>query len=375
MPYDDELLLDPVRRFLDEQCTLATLRAATQVAKPGCRTGPRRHAGLWSQICQLGWPRLLVAEKQGGIGMDMIDAVGLMELAGRALLPLPLGYWMSSLALLTRLAPQSPFTKAIEADMLGGSLVGYALNENGGPIFVPYCLDASPLITLRYADGIVQARRGAGMDGRPGVDPLIDSGWLPAGQWQTGEDFSCDLAGWAVFDLRTRLLLAAELLGVAARALELATDYARQRRQFGHSIGHFQAIKHGLAQDWMNLDNARLLIAKAAEVLAFGDASTERADADHNTDKTAARSGVGQACHGQCSLLVMLAEHATQQAADIAVRNALQVHGAMGMTWECDVHFYFKRVHFLGAIMCRRYTAADRLQQIWQLSETQMAVD
>lgn len=375
MPYDDELLLDPVRRFLDEQCTLATLRAATQAAGVGCPPASRRHAGLWSQICQLGWPRLLVAEKQGGIGMDMIDAVGLMELAGRALLPLPLGYWMSSLAFVTRLAPQSPFTKAIDADIQDGSLIGYALNEHGGAVFVPYCLDGSPLITWHYADGCVQARREAGMEGRPGVDPLIDSGWLPARQWQTGDDFRCDLAQWEAFDLRTRLLLAAELLGVAARALELATDYARQRRQFGHSIGHFQAIKHRLAQDWMNLDNARLLIVKAAEEMAFGDASPERADADHHTDKTAACNGVGQACHEQGSLLVMLAEHATQQAADIAVRNALQVHGAMGMTWECDVHFYLKRVHFLGAIMGRRYTEADRLQQIWQLSETQMAVD
>lgn len=375
MPYDDELLLDPVRRFLDEQCTLATLRAATQAAGGGCPPASRRHAGLWSQVCQLGWPRLLVAEKQGGIGMDMIDAVGLMELAGRALLPLPLGYWMSSLAFLTRLAPQSPFTMAIDADIQDGSLVGYALNENGGSVFVPYCLDGSPLIALHYADGCVQARREAGMEGRPGVDPLIDSGWLPARQWQTGDDFSCDLTGWEAFELRTRLLLAAELLGVAARTLELATDYARQRRQFGHSIGHFQAIKHRLAQDWMNLDNARLLIVKAAEKLAFGDASPERADADHYTDKTAACNGAGQACYEQDSLLVTLAEHATQQAADIAVRNALQVHGAMGMTWECDVHFYLKRVHFLGAIMCCRYTAADRLQQIWQLSETQMAVD
>lgn len=76
----------------------------------------------------------------------------------------------------------------------------------------------------------------------------------------------------------------------------------------------------------------------------------------------------------ETTLLANLAEHTVRQAAGVAVRNALQVHGAMGMTWECDVHFYLKRAHFLCAMMNHRYTDADRLQQVWQLSADRMTI-
>ncbi|MGH8813812.1 MAG: acyl-CoA dehydrogenase, partial [Advenella sp.] len=72
--------------------------------------------------------------------------------------------------------------------------------------------------------------------------------------------------------------------------------------------------------------------------------------------------------------MAILAEHTILRAAGAAVRNALQVHGAMGMTWECDVHFYLKRAHFLCAMMNHRHIEADRLQQVWQLSAGRMAI-
>src|SRR5690606_40944300 len=98
--------------------------------------------------------------------------------------------------------------------------------------------------------------------------------------------------------------------------------------------------------------------------------SARAAQAQDRADQGA----TGETYTDETALMVILAEHSILQAASVAVRNALQVHGAMGMTWECDVHFYLKRAHFLCAIMNHRHTDADRLQQVWQLSADRMAI-
>ncbi|MGO1766418.1 MAG: acyl-CoA dehydrogenase family protein [Advenella sp.] len=373
---DDDFLLDPIRRFLAEQASVATLRGALRNNKPCARGASkaaqeqvmlphapvpddgscdsRIHATLWSQICELGWPTLLVSEAHGGIGLGMAQAARVMELAGRALLPLPLDQWMTTAAFLSELDTQSCTYQWLERAMRDGRLVAFAMRAPGDRLFVPYCFDDNEILMLQYADDTLLARVADGIPGAPGIDPLIPGGWLQAPAWKTQDNLACDGMAWTRFELRSRVLLAAQLLGVAARALELASAYAQERQQFGRLIGSFQAIKHRLAQDWMSLDNARLVVLEVASDMDMVDPS-----------KTDARD---------ISLMVALAEYTVQQAANVVVRNALQVHGAMGMTWECDVHFYLKRVHFLCAIMNRSRTAADRLQTIWKLSEDRMAV-
>ena len=419
---DDDLLLDPVRRFLAEQCPLTALRGALLSDKPlaadasagvlgpapesillpsgniaadnaGC-DGPI-FARLWSQLCDLGWPGLLVGETHGGIGLGMPQAVKIMELAGSALLPLPLGTWMNTSAFLSEQAAHSPISQWLDRCMHDGRLAGFAICSGENRLFVPYCRHDSQILILRYAQGKVWARVAEGIAGGPGIDPFIHNGWLDAPAWQMQDDFACDKVSWDAFELRSRMLVAAELLGVAARALEIASAYARERQQFGRPIGSFQAIKHRLAQDWINLDNARLLLTQAAASMeqantglaqagqewpdqqarsadepaapAFDTETADRADQE-------AKGVAGAAYTAETTLMAILAEHTIQQAASVAVRNALQVHGAMGMTWECDVHFYLKRVHFLCAMMNHRHTEADRLQQVWQLSAGRMAI-
>ncbi len=459
---DDDLLLDPIRRFLDEQCPLAVLRGAARLhgqasGDVGSSGGKRnshfrqhaagRHAEsgrtvyprLWERICELGWPMLLVSEDREGIGMGMAQATRVMELAGRALLPLPLGYWINSIAFLNELDAESPITISMQECLQEGRLAGFVLEDKVSRNFVPYCLHEAPFLKLSFSDGKVkvQLTRVSGRDGgdiggaegttggvkggikggaaaggragdnsvaaqdmekiasgagpqatrgATGIDPLIDSAWLGDPEWQMQDTLHCDLAAWEAYGHRFRLLLAAELLGVAGRALELATAYAQERQQFGRPIGSFQAIKHRLAQDWMNLDNARLLIAEAAQAMdaRLADNTGEPGDSSVAEVAMSARSFAvrdEQACTEtegttqavQSALAVTLAEHVTQRAADSAVRNALQVHGAMGMTWECDAHFYLKRVHFLNAMLNLERRDADRLQEIWQFSEARMA--
>ena len=393
----DDLLLDPMRRFLAEQGSLAAWRGALRIDEPHASAAARAavepaslphahviadngncdsriHAALWSQICELGWPMLLVSEARGGIGLGMAQAASVTELAGRALLPLPLGQWMTTAAFLSELDPQSSACQWLERATHDGRLVAFGMHGPGDRLFVPYCFNRNEVLVLQYAEGALLTQLADGVPGASGIDPLIPAGWLQAPVWNMQQELICDSTRWTRFELRSRVLLAAELLGVATQALDIASTYAQERQQFGRPIGSFQAIKHRLAQDWISLDNARLLVSQVALDMDAANPQLGQ-DSGYKQDGNAQQAGVAADMDASdVSLMVTLAEHTVQQAANVVVRNALQVHGALGMTWECDAHFYLKRVHFLCAIMNRQRTAADRLQQIWQLSEDRMDV-
>ena len=102
----------------------------------------------------------------------------------------------------------------------------------------------------------------------------------------------------------------------------LGAAYAQERRQFGHAIGSFQAVKHLLAGAQVKLEFARPLVYAAAWSL----------DAD-----TPERSRAASAAKASAS-----------EAATEAARVALQVHGAIGYTWECDLHLFMKRAWALA---------------------------
>jgi alkylation response protein AidB-like acyl-CoA dehydrogenase len=114
-----------------------------------------------------------------------------------------------------------------------------------------------------------------------------------------------------------RLALAADLLGASDRAIALAVEYAKQRKQFGRVIGSFQAVKHLCAEMVAAIEPARSLVWYAAH--AF-DAVPEEA-----------------------TLLALLAKSHLADVATRVVRTATEVHGGIGFTDECDLHLWFKR--------------------------------
>jgi hypothetical protein len=125
-----------------------------------------------------------------------------------------------------------------------------------------------------------------------------------------------------------RLALAAELAGVASRALELTVDYTRQRVQFGKPIASFQAIQHRLVDMWGDAEFACCAVVNAVERAL----------------------GAG----GKDARLATLAAKA--RAGDAAVtitRRAIHLHGAMGFTDECDIGLYMKRAVNLNATLGR----------------------
>ena len=117
-----------------------------------------------------------------------------------------------------------------------------------------------------------------------------------------------------------RTVLAAELVGVADRILELSVEHARTRRQFDTPIGAFQAVKHRLADLYVAVERARTLTYDAAMVL------------DDSTAPPEARSRVAA-----------MAKAAASETAVSAHKTGVQVHGAIGITWEHDLHLFGRR--------------------------------
>jgi alkylation response protein AidB-like acyl-CoA dehydrogenase len=303
-------------------------------------------AARWATLSELGAPGLLVPEAAGGLGLSDVDLVGVFEEAGWSALPEPLLETAGLAApMLAALLPAPAAADALST-LLGGPgplAVGGIDVGVGGP--------TSP--TIVSPDGMLRTPRVVGA--RDATVLLLavrdpDSGW----QLHAVPGHSCTVQSTGTLDeardlstvswpLSAETLLAygvaaeasvglmadraaagsaALLLGLADRMITMAADYARDRHQFGRPIGSFQAVKHLLANARVKLEFARPATYRAAWSLASSQPSVS-----HDAS---------------------MAKAMASEAADLAARVALQVHGAIGYTWECDLHFFLKRTWSLS---------------------------
>ena len=149
------------------------------------------------------------------------------------------------------------------------------------------------------------SRRLFEIDWRPGPQTCLASGALAGRLWEQAFD-------------RGALAVAAQYSGLAMRILDLAIDHSTQRKQFGKAIGAFQAVKHYLADLSMAIDFAKPVIFQAAQAIATGDR--------------------------RASAYVSHARLAMGDAARLAARHGIQVHGASGYTWDGDLQIFAKRI-------------------------------
>jgi alkylation response protein AidB-like acyl-CoA dehydrogenase len=184
--------------------------------------------------------------------------------------------------------------------------------------------DAADLLVLRDGDDIhVVEREDVQLEPRSSVDPtrpLFAVTWEPAAATLVSSDATEALG--AAID-RGALMAAAELLGAAARMIEMGADYAKHREQFGRPIGSFQAVKHLLATALVRVEFARPVVYRAAWSVA-NDVPDRGRD-------------------------VSMAKAFASEAALTAARAALQVHGAIGYTEEHDLHLWLKRTRALAS--------------------------
>ncbi len=133
----------------------------------------------------------------------------------------------------------------------------------------------------------------------------------------------CGAAAWNETLNRGALAVAGQSLGLAQRMLDLSVDYAIQRKQFGKPVGSFQAVKHKLADVVSGIETAKPTLYRAAYALANGNPRSD--------------------------LYVSHAKLTCCKAAMTAARHSIQVHGAMGYTWEADLQMFMKRAWALQA--------------------------
>ena len=266
--------------------------------------------GLWREMCELGWAGIALPSEHGGQGLGTVELVILLEQMGYALAPSP--FLANAIAALM-------IVHAGSDEQQGRWLPGMASGEARGAA----ALTPDPEPVLGAAEGAAVLVLGDS-DGARIVEPdaarlerldMIDTTRAyfrvsaEGGDPLPGEiDAPNDVAAVA---------LAAELVGVAQRALDMAVDYAKEREQFGRPIGAYQAVSHRLADMLWAVEEARSLSYYAAWV----------ADAEPES----------------LPLAASMAKARASDAATSVAHDAIQTLGGIGFTWEHDVHFFLKR--------------------------------
>lgn len=323
---------ESVRSMLAGECPAERLRelAGTDTA---------RSPDLWRKLAELGLTGLLVPEADGGLGLGAVDAVLALEETGRAALAEPLVDTAYVAApLLARLGDH-----AIAKQWLARIASGDAIVALGHPAnaFVADAHVASLLLLERNGEIHAIDPTAAKLTAQPSIDPLrrlFSVEWAPTAATRVASGDQARAALQEAYD-RGAFASAAQLLGLATGLVEAAVAYACERQQFGQVIGAFQALKHLLANVTVRIDFAKPVIRRAAFTI-------DHARPERDVAASHAKAAAGEA-------------------AAMAAKAALQVHGAIGYTWEVDLHYWMKRAWSLeqawGSSAAHRARIAERV--------------
>lgn len=341
--YDDheEALRDSVRALLTAYAPAQRVLARVDGDEP-------YDLALWARLAgQVGVAGLPVPEEHGGAGAGFREVAVVLEELGRAVAPVPFlgsavlatrallacgetgllgqladGRRCAALAVPFDTPPAPPPGPAVAAGPASWSVV-----VADGPVLsgtVTGVADALPadLLLVPATDGLyVVDALAPGVRTVPVVSldptrPLADVVLTAAPARRIAAGAAADAAVTEAL-VAGAALLASEQVGVARRCLDLTVEHVRTRYQFGRPIGSFQAVKHRLADVWVEVAQAQAVARHAADCLATGDPDT-----------------------------ALAAALAQAYCATVAVRAAeacVQLHGGLGFTWEHPAHLYLKR--------------------------------
>lgn len=317
-------------RMIRESARFATQAGRMEEVRRLRYSLPGIDRAAWMKTAQLGWLGLRLPETRGGAGFGMAEFCALAEELGRGLMPEAL---IGAIAI----APLLP-DHCLAAVLDGSRIVLPALHEVlGDPGRMEARLENGRVTgTKRYvpmaasADSFMVATR----DGLALVDRDSPGLGLKTDLLQDGGHFgTLELTGVMSSLVDTTptaareeiiLGLAAYLLGVGTRTFEIAREYLLTREQFGRPIGNFQALQHRMVDLYLQIELASATIARSAHLFDGEPSASERSIA---------------------------ASRAKSRASDMAMlvtREAVQFHGAMGYTDECDVGLYLRKAMVLA---------------------------
>ena len=369
--YDDDqtMLAETANQFMAEEGSIKN--QLRHWRDRNCKDG-FGHA-LWKQFGEMGFTGMLVGEDDGGLGMGQVEANIVLEEIGRNLTPSP--FLSSSVLAATALKHGSNEVKGRWLpDLISGDKV-YAVAIDEGPKhrpetiackaeksgngfrlsgkkdFVVYGASSEMIVVAARTSGsdsdddgvtlfaVPQDAAGMSHDSVRLVDSSMASHITFDGVELDGDSVIGEVDGGRevlnAMLMAGRVGSAAEGVGVARGAMDMTVDYLRQRKQFGKVIGEFQALQHRAAHLYSEVEIARAVTIKAAQLV---DGGSEKAD-----------------------LMASVAKAKVAKVAGLAVREGVQMHGGIGMTDEYDIGFYMKRGRVLAEMFGDANFHADLL--------------
>jgi alkylation response protein AidB-like acyl-CoA dehydrogenase len=358
---DQKMLRDQARKFLSEKCTTKTVRKVFT-------SDAGYDKDLWKQIAEMGWHGTAIPEEFGGLGLGYLELCVIAEELGRALAPVPFSSTVYLFAEAVLAAGTDEQKKKYLPKIASGELIGtFARAEGAGAVtpksirttFKGGKLSGKKLAVVDGMDAdfaVVLARssddagergtalaivdlKGSGVKRKAeeSIDPSRKHAVIEFDN-ASAEALGKAGEGWSIAANvlnRAAIMTAFEQVGGSDSCLAMAKDYAMQRYAFGRVIASYQAIKHKLADMYVNTELARSNAYYGAWALS-----------------TNAR---------ELPLAAAAARVSATQAFDYASKENIQTHGGIGFTWEADCHFYYKRSRELGLSLGPQRTWKEKL--------------
>ena len=288
---------------------------------------------LWKEISELGWPGIAIAEEDGGQGLGMVELASLLEESGIACAPTPL-LGSAGAALVISAAgsdeQRSEWLPKLATGEATGSFGGFTDGKSTLFCDLP---SADAVVTFDGEGALIAPASEVDFEPFEAIDASRSYGLVSEAG---GERLPGDVDAGRD---RLAVAIAAELTGIAQRAMEMAVEYARERQQFGRPIGSYQAVSHRCA--------AMLLATEESRSLTYYAAWT--ADAEPESLPLAA---------------AMAGARASDAGWEVPA-SALQVFGGIGFTWEHDLQFWLKRGRVAGRMLG---TPRDHRERVADLS-------
>ena len=345
--YTDEQrhIRDEARRLLEERYSGTALKALLEAEG-------QYDAGFWKACRDMGWTAITVPETHGGLGLTAIELGIVAEECGRVACGAPFLVTSFAVSEALRLWGDAAQQEAFLPHIASGEIIGAFAEASaievrdrrlhgtatavvaGGVAEVVVILagDADLFLADLRQEGVVRELAHTFDNSRCTADLCFDG--LPV------EKLPADgMAARTLLD-RLAVIVAFEQLGGADACMLQARDYANERQAFGQPIGKFQAIKHRIAEMYVANELARGNALRAAIDLTEGSA--------------------------ELPLHAAAARLSAINAYEFAAREAIQIHGAIGVTWEHDLHLHYRRSRTLalelGSVLEWEDTLADALR-------------
>jgi alkylation response protein AidB-like acyl-CoA dehydrogenase len=303
---------------------LLAARSSMERVRAIAEGGNGYDAALWEELVGLGWSGIALPEEHGGVGLGVIELAIVLEELGYA--ATPSRFLSNALAgqLIAAAGSERQHARLLPGIAAGDHTGTVGIARGGVAELVPDADSARWVVLVeegraRLYDAATGELR---IDPRETIDPTRRYARVTVADGAAGEPLEGDAAGGLD---RAETILAAELTGLAQRALELTVAYVQERRQFGTPVGAFQAVSHRAAQMLLETEGARSATWFAAWAADAEPASLPRA--------------------------ASIAKAAAADAGRQVTAAAIQLHGGIGFTWEADVHWLYKRAQLDAALL------------------------